>query len=547
MENQDHVRPSAEKITSGTHDTPWINTVAPLAFRKLEENTDTDVVIVGGGMAGVSIAYALCKSGKKVVLVEDGFIGSGETGRTTAHLVTALDDRYYELERMFGEKKTALIAESHRSAIDFIENAIRSEKIECDFKRVEGYLFLHPSDKKESLVKELEAARKAGLKVEEASSVPGISNYEGACLKFENQAQFHPLKYLKGLCDFIQSNGGTIYTNTRAKEIDHTGILSENGFKVNAKHVVVATNTPVNNRVVMHLKQYAYRTYVIGSKIKKGSLPGCLWWDTGDFNANENIPPYHYVRTQALDEDHDLLIIGGEDHATGLADIESKPEEERYAALEAWAKKYFKLGEIIYKWSGQVMEPMDGLAFIGRNPLDKNNVYIVTGDSGNGMTHATIAATLIDDLINERENKFENLYNPSRLKLLKAGNVFLKEFVGGFKNYYKAKKKDGKDNDLETLHENEGKIIELEGKKYGVFCDEENELHFVGAECTHLQCMVRWNNDEKSWDCPCHGSRFSYEGKVLNGPANIDLPYHTETRTNADGTVFGDTKKNIKE
>ena len=551
MENQNHAHAASEKLTSGSHDTAWINTVEPLAYSKLMENLDPDVVVIGGGIAGVTTAYCLSRSGKKVVILEDGFIGSGETGRTTAHLVTALDDRYYELEHTFGEKKASLIAESHREAIDFIEHTSRTEQIPCDFKRVDGYLFLHPSDKEESITKELEAATKAGLQVEEVNFMPGMPEHEGRCLRFLNQAQFHPLKYLKGLCEAIRKNGGAIYTNTHAKEIDHTGVLTDEGFRINAKHIVVATNTPVNNLVVMHLKQYAYRTYVIAAKIKKGSLPECLWWDTGDFTANENIPPYHYVRTQNLDDDHDLLIIGGEDHATGLADIDSRPEEERYAALENWAKQNFKSGEILYRWSGQVMEPMDGLAYMGRNPMDQNNVYIITGDSGNGMTHATIGALLIDDLINNRENKFEDLYDPSRFKAISAGSVFFKEFVGGFRNYMKAKKKDAKDNELDTLRVNEGKIIELSGKKYGVFCDENNELHFVGTECTHLKCTVRWNNDEKSWDCPCHGSRFSYEGKVLNGPANTGLPYHRETRTTntsekADGTVFGTVTNDTK-
>ncbi|PBQ32867.1 (2Fe-2S)-binding protein [Sphingobacteriaceae bacterium] len=529
MENQTHAHASGEKITAGAHDTFWVNSSEPLVFRKLEENLETDVVIVGGGIAGMSVAYNLVKSGKKVVLVEDGFIGSGETGRTTAHLVTALDDRYYELERMFGKKKTALIAESHSKAINFVEETVKSEHISCDFERVDGFLFLHPSDSEDSLYKELEAARNAGVGVSIVDEVPGIEKYKGQALRFESQAQFHPLKYLKGLSKVIESKGGRIYTNTHAKEVDHTGIVTDEGFRVNAKHVVVATNSPVNNSFTMHLKQYAYRTYVIATKIKKGSLPKALWWDSGDFDVNENIPPYHYIRTQGFDDTHDLLIIGGEDHAVGLADVEGKTEEQRYKLLEDWAKQFFEINEIVYQWSGQVLEPMDGVAYIGKNPFDKQTIYIVTGDSGNGMTHATIAGTLITDLINGVENKFEALYNPSRIKPFTAGSVFFKEFIGGLKTYNAAKKRDIEKSELSFLEKNQGKIMDLDGKKFGVFRDESNNVHFVGAECTHLQCMVRWNNDEKSWDCPCHGSRFSHEGKVLNGPANSDLPYHKET------------------
>ncbi|MCD6065808.1 MAG: puuB 1 [Bacteroidetes bacterium] len=529
MEPTTHTHPGTEKITAGSHSTLWIDSVEPLAFSKPEGDMETDVVIVGGGLAGITIAYCLSRSGKKVIVVEDGFVGSGETGRTTAHLVTALDDRYYELERMFGEEKTRLIAESHKTAIDFIEDVVKSNHIRCHFERTDGYLFLHSSDDIESLDKEYVAAKTAGLDVEQLLSVPGIKNYNGPGLRFANQAKFHPLRYLKALCELIQNNGGIIYTNTHAKNIDHTGIVTDSGLKISAKHVVVATNTPVNNKVVMHLKQYAYRTYVIGAKIKKDSVPHSLWWDTGDFDVNENIPPYHYVRTQKLDDTHDLLIVGGEDHPTGLADIEKIPEEDRYQLLENWAREHFDIEDVQYKWSGQVMEPMDGLAYIGKNPFDKNNVYIVTGDSGNGMTHATIAGLLIDDLIHERENKFKDLYHPSRLMLSAAGS-FLKEFIGGFANYFKTKEKDSHPNELNTLKQNEGKTLDLKGKKYGVYCDENDQLHFVGAECTHMKCAVKWNNDEKSWDCPCHGSRFSYEGKVLNGPANEDLPYHNEMK-----------------
>lgn len=528
MEQETYAHAGTEKITAGAHESFWTSSTYPLAYTKLSQNIKTDVVIVGGGIAGISIGYALTLSGKRVAIIEDGFIGSGETGRTTAHLASALDDRYYDLERMFGEEKTKLIAESHKSAIDFIEKTINRENIKCDFERVDGYLFLHPTDDIESLKKEYDAATKAGLVVEQLDDVPGIKNNHGPCLRFPNQGQFHPVKYMEALCESIRFNGGVIYTNTHAQEIDHTGVVTADGFKVSADHVVIATNTPVNNKYVIHLKQFPYRTYVIAAKIKRESLPTYLWWDTGDFEANPDITPYHYVRTQKFDTTHDLLIIGGEDHATGLADMEDRPEEDRYTALEKWARQYFDFEEIIYKWSGQVMEPMDSIAYIGRNPMDKKNVYIVTGDSGNGMTHATIAAMLIDDLINGHENKYEKLYDPSRLKLFTAGKVLFKEFTGGLKNYFKAMEKDSWQNDLEKIQPNEGKVIEIASEKYGVYCDEHNHLHFVGAECTHLKCTVRWNNDEKSWDCPCHGSRFTYNGKVLNGPANEELPYYKD-------------------
>jgi glycine/D-amino acid oxidase-like deaminating enzyme/nitrite reductase/ring-hydroxylating ferredoxin subunit len=514
-------------ITSGKNISFWTNSTNPIFYEKLREDLHTDVVIVGGGIAGITIAYCLLKSGKKIVLVEDGAIGSGETGRTTAHLVSALDDRYYELERMYGEEKTALIAESHTAAIDFIENLCKEKLIDCDFERLNGYLFLHPTDERESLHKEFVAARKAGLNVEELEDVPGMKE-KTPSLKFSNQAQFHPLKYLRALSLLIKKNGGCLYTETHATKIDHEGITTADGFRVSAKHIVVATNSPVNNKYVMHLKQYPYRSYVIGARVKRSRIEKALWWDTGDFSLNSEVPPYHYVRLQELDEDHNLLICGGEDHPTGVAKEERIAEEDRYGLLEDWMRKRFDVEDIIYQWSGQIMEPMDSLAYIGRNPMDKDNVYIVTGDSGNGMTHGTIAGMLITDLINGKENRWEKLYAPSRFKIFSSGKTFFKEFIGGFFSYLINKPTDIKSIEFTAIEQNEGRIVEIEGKKVGVYRDQEDKLHVVDSECSHLKCQVKWNNDEKSWDCPCHGSRFSYEGKILNGPANTELAYHLE-------------------
>lgn len=516
-----------EIITSGVNPGYWTKSVPreQLMYKPLEENLKADVVIVGGGIAGVSIAYNLVKKGRKVVLIEDGMIGSGETGRTTAHLVNALDDRYYELQRMYGERYTRLAADSHTKAIDFIEKTVREENIDCDFERVTGYLFLHPTDNETSLPKELEAAKNAGVEVDVMGEVPGLSNQPGPCLRFHNQAQFHPLKYISRLCEIIASSGGIIFTSTHVKEITSSSVATDTGYVVSAEHIVIATNTPVNDKFTIHLKQFPYRTYVIAAKIKKDSLPRALWWDTGNYEMNSDIPPYHYVRTQKYDETHDLVICGGEDHPTGLPEVNNLTEEERYNRLETWLAERIPFEEVVTRWSGQVMEPMDSLAYIGRNPGDKDNVYIVTGDSGNGMTHGTIAGMLISDLICGIENPWEDLYDPSRLKLLTSARTFFKEWVEIFVNYLKTRPVTDK---IKTPLPGEATVIKHDGERFGVYADTDNILHIVGTTCTHLGCTVKWNNDERTWDCPCHGSRFTYEGKVVNGPANMDLPYHKE-------------------
>jgi glycine/D-amino acid oxidase-like deaminating enzyme/nitrite reductase/ring-hydroxylating ferredoxin subunit len=508
-------------LTSGKNISPWIASIDPIKYNPLSENISADVVIVGGGISGISTAYFLASAGLRVAVVEDGFIGSGETGRTTAHLVNVLDDRYSELINLFGEEKTKLAAESHTEAINRIELVAQSENIDCSFERLSGYLFLHEKDNKTDLVKEFNSCAKAGLSAELVDSAPGIVDLRNPIIRFNRQAQFHPLKYINGLCKSIIKKGGKIFTETHVDSVNKNGVETKNGI-INAGHIVIATNTPVTNRFVIHTKQAPYRTYVIGSKIKKGTLEKALWWDTGNPESTWPIQPYHYARIFNFENDNDLLIVGGEDHKTGQADAENIFEKDRYNELELWMKRHFpQPGEVIFNWSGQVMEPVDSLAFIGRNPQDDENIYIATGDSGNGMTHGTIAGILLTDLILGKKNAWAEIYDPSRINL-KSTDVFIEEQVNVVKQYADYIKGDETDS-LNNLSKDSGIVITKDGKKTAVYRDENNDLHFSSAVCPHLKCIVQWNDDEKSFDCPCHGSRFTGNGKVINGPANTDL------------------------
>ena len=506
-------------LTSGATLSYWIDSVEPLVFSPLNENIKTDVLIIGAGISGLSVAYVLAKAGKSVVVIEDGVVGSGETGRTTAHIVNALDDRYSEIEKRLGEKDAVLAAASHSSAIDFIERVVTEEKIDCDFMRIDGYLFLHPSDKMKTLEDEFEVTNRIGLKTEMLTSMPGISA-PGNALKFPRQAQFHPMKYLRGLAEAVVRYGGSIYTETHAAEIKEN-LVTANGYSIEANSIVVATNSPVNDLVTMHTKQHPYRTYVIAALVPKGTLPYALWWDTGDMKSKWVPDPYHYVRLQRYDEDWDLLIGGGEDHKTGQAEDENIPEANRFEKLIGWMKQHFPMmGEIVYQWSGQVLEPVDSLAFIGRNPGDKH-IFITTGDSGNGMTHGTIAGMLLGDMIQGVPNAWEKIYDPSRITLKAAGD-FLKE-AGNMAAQYLDYLSPGDLKSVNELQPNHGAIVNIGAKKTAVYRDEKNVLHAYSAVCPHLGCIVQWNDAEKSFDCPCHGSRFTCEGRVVNGPAQTDL------------------------
>ena len=500
----------------------WMKAAVP-SYPKLAEDISVDVCIVGAGIAGMTTAYLLAREGKSVVVLDDGPIGGGQTERTTAHLANAIDDQYCEIERLHGEKGARLAAESHTAAIDQIEKIIMQENIDCDFERVNGYLFLPPNESTELLDRELAAAHRAGLtNVERLDRAPLQDFDTGPCLRFLRQGQFHPLKYLSGLASATVHYRGRIFTGTHAAEISGGSparIRTSDGFVVTASATVVATNTPVNDRVAIHTKQAGYLTYVIGARVPRGSITKALYWDTLD--------PYHYVRLQsaasvadgtAISAADDILIIGGEDHKTGQEDDGA----DRFSRLEAWGRERFPaMQEVQFRWSGQVMEPIDGLAFIGHNPLDEDNVFIATGDSGMGMTHGTIAGILITDLIIGRDNPWKTLYDPSR-KTLKAGIEFAKE-ASNMVSQYTDWVTPGDVLSHDEIAAGSGAVLRRGLEKVAVYLDEDGSLHEISAVCTHLGCIVAWNSSEHTWDCPCHGSRFDQYGRVINGAANRDL------------------------
>ncbi len=480
----------------------------PINLDNLEKNEAADVCIIGGGIAGLSVAYELLQKGKSVVVVEGKEIGAGETGRTTAHLSNALDEGFVKLQKMFGVAGAKLAAQSHTAAIDWIERIVQTEKIDCDFERVGGYLL---GTNTGALEAELEAAHESGL-VDVLFEKESPIDPKSASLFFPQQAQFHPQKYLNGLAAAIIKKGGKIYTNTFVKDVQEKEavvVTTKDDITITCQSAVVATNTPFLNTFAIHTKQAAYRSYVLGLSIPQGSVSKALYWDTED--------PYHYVRVCNGDHE-DVLLVGGEDHKTGQANN----ADQRFDHLLTWAKQKFPMaGEIKFSWSGQVMEPIDGLAFIGLNPGNKY-VYIVTGDSGHGLTHGTIAGMLISDLIVGTENTWEKLYDPSR-KNVHAFGQFFKESCNVALQYTKLVSKGDVQSESE-IKPGSGAIIKKGLKKIATYKDEQGNVHQCSALCPHLGCVVAWNGGEKTWDCPCHGSRFTAQGKVLNGPATQDLP-----------------------
>jgi len=488
---------------AGQTESLWMRTGQLRRLAPLQEDMRADVCVFGAGIAGVTTAYLLARAGKQVVLLDDGPVGGGETGRTTAHLSTALDDRYHVLERLHGPDGARAAAQSHGAAIDWIETTTRELAIDCDFTRLDGFLFAPPGKPADILEAELEAARRAGVPGVELLTRATLPSFDtGPCLRFPQQGQFHPLAFLDGLVSAFEALGGrTLGAHVTTVEAGPPArIATEAGPVVTADFVVCATNTPVIDWLVIHTKQAAYRTFVIGARVSTDLVPRALYWDTED--------PYHYVRLHG-----DLLIVGGEDHKTGQEDDGA----DRFARLESWARQRFPMRQVEVRWSGQVMEPVDGLAYIGRNPGEKGHVFIATGDSGQGMTHGAIAGMLLSDLILGRRNPWEHLYDPSRKTLRSVGD-FVRENVNAVSHFVEYVTPGEVPSEAE-IGPGHGAIVRSGLHKLAVYRDDAGSVHRLSAICPHLGCMVHWNSLERTWDCPCHGSRFSPDGAVLNGPA----------------------------
>lgn len=483
----------------------------------LQTDSEADVVVVGAGVAGLSVAYMLGHAGFRVMVVDDGPIAAGETDRSTAHLSTALDDGFVALERMHGGANARLAAQSHVEAIRTVEKVVRTDGIDCGLSRLDGWLFAGRGQSPERLQEELEAAQRAGLHdIELCDRIPDLRYDTGIALRFPHQAQVDPLRYVLGLAAGLRSVGGVIHTGCHVVEVEGGSapiVTLSHGPQIRARAVVVATHTPINDRFAIHTKQTATRSYVIAVRVPRGSVPSALYWDTET--------PYHYVRLVHDRVDADVLLVGGEDHGVGH-DVEPGAA---WAALNAWTRERFPVIGSGAQWSGQIMEPVDGLAYIGKNPFD-DNVYVVTGDSGHGMTHGTIAGMLMVELIRGADHPWRALYDPARKPLSALGQYAAHNLdnARGYAGYLKAAKVNG----VEEIPRNSGAVVRRGLAPVAVSCDAHGVRTSCSAVCPHLGAVVVWNADEHSWDCPAHGSRFDAQGHVLHGPANVDLPLAQE-------------------
>jgi glycine/D-amino acid oxidase-like deaminating enzyme/nitrite reductase/ring-hydroxylating ferredoxin subunit len=469
-----------------------------------------DVVIVGGGITGLTTALLLQKAGKRCVLVEAHNIGFGTTGGTTAHLNTFMDTTYPEIEKRFSAEDARLIAQGAKEAIDLVKHNIGENSIHCLFKELPGFLFA-VDEKQEKMLEEIvEGAKKVGVQVDYTNTTVIPVPYQKIAM-LENQAQFNPLLYLHGLAKAFENAGGVLLQDCRMLHVEDNEILDVVTTRGNIKchKLVYATHIPPGVNL-LHFRCAPYRSYAIAVRLKGDEYPDAVVYDLND--------PYHYYRTQEVDGVK-YLIVGGEDHKTGHEDN----TDACFRRLESHVKTYFDVQEVAYKWSSQYFEPNDGLPYIGHLPGHPENIFVATGFGGNGMIYGTLSAILLRDMLTNKNSPYEELLDPNRIKPVAGFANFVKEaadvtgkLVGGL---FPAEKLSV----LADLAFDEARIVEFEGKKMGIYKDPQGKLYAIDPACTHIKCTVQWNQAEKSWDCPCHGSRFSCSGDVLTGPARKNL------------------------
>lgn len=478
-----------------------------LSFKKLSTDITVDVAIIGGGITGITAAYLLSNAGKKVAVLEAHQIGGTTTGYSTGNLYAPVDEELHKIVKNFNKETAALVAESRTTAIYQIERLIEKFNIECDFKRVPWYLFSESELQNNTVEKEMKAAQDSGLRAVEVQNFPLPFKVTKA-FRINNQAQLNPLAYITSLASKIQSENCSIYVNSKVENIeekkDHV-LLETEGGSVRASQVIMATHTPKGFEPVQTLLG-PYREYALAFKLREPlSEKGIFWGMAGSH--------HHSLRTYEVDGQPYLLVLGAP-HKVGQKEDNNKCLEN----LEKYVKDRINVGSLAYWWAAQHYKPADGLPYIGERAKG-SKVYYATGFSTDGLTYGTLAAMIISDTIMGTKNKWKDVYSTSRFTPLVSAKDFLKENVNVAVQYIKDLPSGPQAKEFAEIKSGEAKTVDVEGSKCAAYRDETGTLHVVSAYCTHMRCVVHWNTAEKTWDCPCHGSRFTINGDVIEGPA----------------------------
>jgi len=495
----------------GARKSIWQEEIKSFSSGSAFEKKQYDVAVVGGGITGMSTAIRLQKEGKKCILLEASNIGFGTTGGTTAHLNNFFDTTYDQAIKDFGLQNAKLLKYVGIEAQNIIKNNIREFNIDCDFENKTGYLFALDEKQEKQLDDIMKGASQVGLPMTYTDTIPFPVPFKKAVV-IPGQAQFHPIKYIKALAEVFIKLGGIIMEDCLCEgheEQDNVILIKSSKGNFRAQNLIYATHIPPGLNS-LHFMNAPYRSYAIAFKLNGNNYPTDLGYDL--------IDPYHYYRTQEINGEN-LLIAGGEDHKTG----HTEDTGECFSRLENYVRQYFDVDTAVYSWSSQYYEPADGLPYIGVLPGSKGNVYTATGFRGNGMLFGTITSQILGDLILAKEYKYTDLFDPGRIKPIAGFPNFVKETATVVFDFVKDKLFVDKINSLAELKAGEAKVVKYEGESFAVYKESNGKNHFLRSTCPHAKCEVRWNSAEISWDCPCHGSRFNVNGKMLTGPSVKNL------------------------
>lgn len=499
---------SLEKVDSQSY---WIATTDKTSYPKLTEDTQVDVAIVGGGMVGITAAYLLKQEGLKVAVVEANQIAQGTTGHTTAKITSQHGLIYADIQKQMGTEKALMYAQANESAISFIHQLVQDKDIQCDFEWHPAYIYTHLDPYVQKIADEAQMASTLGIQATYLESVP-LSFSVKAALKFDGQAQFHPRKYLLALAKTIPGEGSYIFEQTRVVDIEESpspALIAQTGLRVKADSVLIASHYPFYDKPGLYFTRiYPERSYVLGIRAKE-KLPSGMY-----ITAEE---PGRSLRSQP-DKGGEMILVGGEHHKTG----HGRRTFTHYENLRAFANEVFTVQDILYRWSTHDCVTPDRVPYIGRLTSKLANIFVATGFRKWGMTHSTVAAMVIRDLIIKEDSPWAPLYNPSRFTPKASASKFLKENIDVAINFVGGKVSGAEVAD--DVQPNEGKALKIKGQKVGAYRDAKGKLYLVDITCTHLGCELVWNDAETTWDCPCHGSRYKYNGDIVEGPTTKPLP-----------------------
>lgn len=480
-----------------------------ITYPSLTQDIEVDVAIIGGGITGVTAAHHLIQQGKKVAIIEAYQMGGVTTSSSTGNLYVPVQPYYQNILSKFNQETVTAIALSRQFAIDYIEKIIQEKNIQCAFARRPWFLYSNDQHKISFLEKEAEVIKKTGISVNFTQDLPLPFKFKKA-ITMENQARFNPYSYVTALANDLHRRGCEIFEDTRivkVEEKDNRCIFQGENGKIIAKNGIIATHTPIGVNLIQFFTG-AYRSYGVAVHLQDNLYPEGHFWDLDE--------SHHATCTHTVSAmKPDMLIVAGNHHKTG----QDPDAKTRFQQLEKFLKDHFKVSETVFRWSAQHYHAADDVPYIGLSHGSKN-IYLATGFFADGLVYGTLAGIIIGDAITHKNNNWAEIYRSTRLTPIASASFVLKESLDILTQYMKDWPIIEKHPDLKI---NEAKVIEINGEKCGVYRDEHNQIHRVSAVCTHMKCIVNWNNAEKTWDCPCHGSRFTFKGEVIEGPAQRNL------------------------